>query len=121
MGSNQETKYHPSIDIEATDNILADQINSTSTWNQRNTDCSTNSDCRDDNEISHQIKAEGLEAFLSPLQPAKDALSPTVATPKQRDLSHIWKMEAAFKNGYDSDGENQPYTGHDDNPTLNHY
>ena len=34
-----------------------------------------------------------------------------VTTPKQKDLSHIGKMEAAFENGYDSDGEDQPYTG----------
>ena len=83
-----------------------------STRNQRKKYYSANSDCGDDNEISHQVNQEGLEALQSTFQPAKDAgPSLMVTMPKRKDLSHIGTIEAAFENGYDSDENKGIYLG----------
>ena len=107
----QSTNQVPlSIDIEEADDIPEERIDLTG--NKRNREDSDNSDCGDEDEKSLQIKEEGLEALQSALEPAKDAgPSPMVTTPKRKDLSHIGKMEPAFKNGYDSDGNKGIYWG----------
>ena len=75
-----------------------------------------NFDRGNDNKISRQIKAEGLEAFQTPRQVPEQidinpAIDPVNTTPVARNLQHIESQEGAFKNGYDSDGNKGTYWG----------
>ena len=94
------------IALDERNNIPEERIDTSE--NQENNGNTKNSDHRnvtESDEISLNIKEEAVQAFQSAQKPAKNTVpSPLVITPKRRDLSHIGMMEAAFENGYDSDG-----------------
>ena len=99
--------------MEETNNIPEERMNSSE--KQGNTANFRNSDCSIDGEIGRKIKEEALDTLQTPKQIPEQVhmsrINPVDTTPSERNLQHIESQEAAFENGYDSDGNKGIYWG----------
>ena len=99
MMTQFKVKIASSIAVQPMNNIPEERIDLSE--NQGNTVDLEKFGRGNDNEISHQIKAEALAAFQTPRQVLEQIdINPVNTTPVARNLQHIESQEGAFENGY---------------------